>query len=218
MSKQVADARICCRQIVIVFEPVAEHRLGVTQIDPAVAVVGDIFGPSRQHASYVARSVKEDIVDEYLSLGSAAHRAGNTHADRDLLNVRRINRRELAQGDVPLLVNVTENRIYLPILMCEHKPAPAPQLGTASIGGVVQGFVGDTLELMPGAKVATYRPGGEVYQTSSIYNGTYHFYNIPPGTYFVYAQTWVNDALLTDSATVTVVADERNYEVNLMLQ
>ena len=102
--------------------------------------------------------------------------------------------------------------------ICTEEPIPDPEPGTASIGGLVQAVVGNLNQSMPGVTVVAYSPGGEVYQTLSIHDATCHFYNIPPGTYTVYAQTWVEGVLKFDSATVTVVSDERNYYVNLRLQ
>jgi hypothetical protein len=101
---------------------------------------------------------------------------------------------------------------------CTEWPIPEEEPGTASIGGRVRAVVGSGTQDMPGVTVVAYSQGGEVYQTLSIHDGTYHFYNIPPGTYTIYAQTWVSSRLLTDSATVTVVSDERNYYVNLTLR
>ena len=79
---------------------------------------------------------------------------------------------------------------------------------------------GSIHQLMPGVTVWAYSAGGEVYQTLSINEGEaiYRFYNIPPGTYTIYAQTWVGGVLFSDSATVTVVSDERNYYITLRLQ
>jgi hypothetical protein len=102
--------------------------------------------------------------------------------------------------------------------LCTEWPIPEEEPGTASIGGVVQGLVGGAPELMPGVTVVAYSQGGEVYRTLSIHDATYHFYNIPPGDYTVYTEAWVYGQLLVDSDTVTVVAGERNYYVNLMLR
>ena len=98
--------------------------------------------------------------------------------------------------------------------VCTEWPIPDPESGTASIGGVVRvGF-----SPMTGVEVAAYSQGGQLYRTTTIHDGSYHFYNIPPGTYHIYAEAWVSSSLLTASDTVTVVADERNYGVNLTLQ
>lgn len=78
--------------------------------------------------------------------------------------------------------------------------------------------VGGVPQPLSGADVWTYSQGGQVYHTTSIHDGTYHFYNIPPGTYTVYAEAWVSGVLKVATSTVTVVADERNYNVHLLVQ
>ena len=102
---------------------------------------------------------------------------------------------------------------------CTEWPIPDPEPGTASIGGLARAMVqGVPQPLPPGENVWAYMPGGEVLHTTTIHDGTYHFYNIPPGTYTVYAETWVGNNMETGTTTVTVVADERNYHVNILLQ
>lgn len=102
--------------------------------------------------------------------------------------------------------------------VCTEQPIPDPVPGTASIGGLVRAMLGGVPQPLTGAEVWAYSQGGEVYYTRSIHDGTYHFYNIPPGTYWIYSEAWVGGYLRTDSTTVTVVADERNYSVHLLLQ
>ncbi len=103
--------------------------------------------------------------------------------------------------------------------VCTVWPIPDDEPGTASFGGQVSVIGEFNIPIpMPGATVLAYAQGGEVYQTRSIHDGTYHFYNIPPGTYFVYAEAWVDQELRTATTTVTVGPDERNYNVNLLLQ
>jgi hypothetical protein len=102
--------------------------------------------------------------------------------------------------------------------VCSDWPIPDPVDGTASFGGLVRGMTGAVPQVLTGVRVMAYSRGGQVYRTLSIHDGTYHFYNVPPGTYTVYAEAWAGGYLLVDSATVTVVANERNYGVNLLLQ
>jgi len=102
--------------------------------------------------------------------------------------------------------------------VCASWPIPADEAGTASIGGVVRAVPGGVPQYMKGVDVLAYSPGGQIYRTRSIQGGYYHFYNVPPGTYYVYAESWVNGVLLSASATVMVVSGERNYGVNLTLQ
>ncbi len=102
--------------------------------------------------------------------------------------------------------------------VCTYWPIPDPVPGTASIGGSVRTLVGGAPQYLTGVDVWAYSQGGEVLRTRTIQDGTYHFYNIPPGTYTVYSAAWVSGQLRWDSTTVTVVADERNYNVDLLLK
>jgi hypothetical protein len=99
--------------------------------------------------------------------------------------------------------------------VCTTFPIPDPESGMASFGGrVLRGGVTAT----PGVSVVAYSPGGETYRTISIQDGTYHFYNVPPGTYYVDAEMWVGGVLWVGSNTVTVVADDHdNDDVDLSL-
>jgi hypothetical protein len=102
--------------------------------------------------------------------------------------------------------------------VCKEWPIPAVEPGTASFGGLVRGMTGAVPEVLTGVRVVAYSYGGQVHRTLSIHDGTYHFYNVPPGTYIIYAQAWVGGYLLVDSSSVTVVTNERNYNVPLLLQ
>ncbi len=103
--------------------------------------------------------------------------------------------------------------------VCTHWPIPDPVAGTASFGGLIStlGEYNATIRL-PGADVWAYARGGEVYHTRAIQDGSYHFYNVPAGDYVIYAEAWVSESLRMASTQITVVPDERNYAVNLLLQ
>jgi len=110
---------------------------------------------------------------------------------------------------------------YLDDLECEvctEWPIPDEEAGTASIGGGVQVLAGGFLQTLQGVDVWAYSRGGEVYSTVTIHDGTYHFYNIPPGVYTIYSEMWIGGGLRFATTTVTVAAGERNYGVNLILQ
>ena len=72
--------------------------------------------------------------------------------------------------------------------------------------------------IFPGADVWAYTQGTDVLHTRSIHDGTYHFYNVQPGNYIVYAEAWVGGALRTVSASVDVEAGDALDSVNLLLQ
>ena len=98
--------------------------------------------------------------------------------------------------------------------VCTEWPIPDDQEGTASIGGLT--YVGSSAPT-PGVRVRAYSQGGSIYRTVSIHDGSYHFYNIPPGRYFIYAEVWVDSILHVGSAEVMVVSDERNDGVHMLL-
>jgi hypothetical protein len=99
--------------------------------------------------------------------------------------------------------------------MCTYWPIPPDVPGTASFGGLVQVLVQGIPQTRQGINVWAYSPGGQVYNTYTIQDGTYHFYNVPAGTYTIYAEFWEGSVLHYTTRTVTVAADERNYGVDL---
>lgn len=107
----------------------------------------------------------------------------------------------------------------LSMQVCTTWPVPPDQINTASVGGLVRTRGQNNIPvLLPGADVWAYAQGGEILRTRAIHDGTYRFYNIPPGTYIIYAEAWMSGQLRTATTQVTVAANERNYDVNLLLQ
>ncbi|MEJ5312089.1 MAG: TadE/TadG family type IV pilus assembly protein [Anaerolineae bacterium] len=107
----------------------------------------------------------------------------------------------------------------LSMQVCTTWPVPPDQPDTASVGGLVRTRGQNNLPvILPGADVWAYAQGGEVLHTRTIQDGTYHFYNITPGTYVIYAEAWISGQLRMATTQVTVVANERNYNINLLLQ
>ena len=103
--------------------------------------------------------------------------------------------------------------------ICTEWPIPDPITNTASIGGLLSTLNEYHVSVpTPNAAVQAYRQGGVVHRTTSIQDGTYHFYNIEPGTYLIYAQIWQDSVLHTAITNVTVSANERNYSINMLLQ
>ncbi|MBN2007343.1 MAG: pilus assembly protein [Anaerolineae bacterium] len=105
--------------------------------------------------------------------------------------------------------------------MCTLWPIPDPIDGTVSLGGKLTTRIsGGTLRVaLTGADVWAYTQNGEIYHTTSIQDGSYHFYNLPQaGTYIVYSEATVDGQLRTAVASVTLNPGERNYNINLFLQ
>ncbi len=103
--------------------------------------------------------------------------------------------------------------------LCTSWPVPSEEAGTASFGGTITTRGENNVPtILPGTDVWAYAQGGDVLHTRSIQDGAYHFYNVPPGTYIIYAEAWVGGELRTVSTSVTVAADERKFDVNLLLQ
>ncbi|HNT76210.1 MAG TPA: TadE/TadG family type IV pilus assembly protein [Anaerolineae bacterium] len=105
--------------------------------------------------------------------------------------------------------------------VCTRWPIPDPIPGTVSFGGsITSEAAGTGLRVpLPGATVWAYTQAGDTFQTASIHDGTYHFYNLTqPGTYVVYAEAVVEGELRTAVANVTLAANDRNYNVNMFLQ
>jgi regulation of enolase protein 1 (concanavalin A-like superfamily) len=102
--------------------------------------------------------------------------------------------------------------------ICTTEPIPEDEPGTASFGGLVEVLLAGVPTKMPGLKVLAYAPGGQLYRTTTIHDSTYHFYNIPPGTYTVQAYVTVGGYEYWSSTEITLVADERNYGLDLLLQ
>jgi hypothetical protein len=105
--------------------------------------------------------------------------------------------------------------------MCTYWDIPEPIPGMASFGGNVQLIThGGVPRSLQGVDVWAYSPQGGVHYTQSIQDGTYHFYNVPPGTYTVYAEYWeggVGGTLYTAITVVTVGADEQINTAHLYL-
>ena len=101
--------------------------------------------------------------------------------------------------------------------VCTGWPPPDPVPDTASVGGEVRVLVNGVPRTLQGVDVWAYSVGGTVFHTVTIHDGTYHFYNIPPGVYTIYSETWIGGSARFATTTVTVGANERDYGVNLFL-
>lgn len=103
--------------------------------------------------------------------------------------------------------------------VCTEWPTPEPEAGTATFGGKLTTLGEYNIPtILTGANVWAYAQGSEVYKTQSIHDGTYRFYNMPPGTYQIYAEEWVGGTLRIASTSVTVEAGDDTDNLNLLLQ
>jgi hypothetical protein len=90
--------------------------------------------------------------------------------------------------------------------VCTTQPLPDPR--DNSLGGKTM----LNQSLRPGTNVWAYKmqgggmAGGPVYTTYSIQDGTYHFYNLPAGTYLIYAEYWLGGTRYSGQAVATVPA------------
>lgn len=71
---------------------------------------------------------------------------------------------------------------------CTTQPKPSP-ITTRITGRVTLHFSNGTVSNLPGVKVWAYAQDNQnVYETFSIQDGEYNFYNLPPGEYTIFAQ------------------------------
>jgi hypothetical protein len=82
--------------------------------------------------------------------------------------------------------------------VCTTQPLPSPV--NTSLGGTVT----VNQALRPGANVWAYMTNGPVFSTYSIQDGTYHFYNLPAGTYLIYAEYWQSGTRFTAQTYATI--------------
>jgi regulation of enolase protein 1 (concanavalin A-like superfamily) len=102
--------------------------------------------------------------------------------------------------------------------ICTTEPIPPDLPDTASFGGLIEVLLNARPTKMPGIQVWAFAPGGVLFSTKTIHDSTYHFYNVPPGTYTIYAEVWTDGILYSSTMEVTVVTNERNYGVDMLLQ
>ena len=89
--------------------------------------------------------------------------------------------------------------------LCTEWDTPDAEAGMAAFGGLVTTRGENNVPVKCREPILlAYTQGGEVLQTRSIHDGTYHFYNVEPGTYLIFADAWVSGQLRTVTASVTV--------------
>lgn len=102
--------------------------------------------------------------------------------------------------------------------ICTTQPEPEDIPGTSSFGGLVQVLLGGRPIHSTAIPVWAFAPDGELVHTTTIHDSTYHFYNVSPASYTIYAEVWMGGVLYASSAEVDVTAGEHNYAVDLLLQ
>jgi hypothetical protein len=95
--------------------------------------------------------------------------------------------------------------------MCTYWPPPAVDPGKASFGGLVTIIEGTRPLFVKGVDVYAFTiDGSGVYEhTTTIQDGSYHFYNLPIGLYKIYA-VYRDDRLNADVKTLTVGIGDRS--------
>ncbi len=140
-----------------------------------------------------------------------------------------LNLHDYAGGSVQLYWDATHDEDYdgtyfyideVSAQLCTVWEVPPIDPNKGSFGGVVSALDerGAVLPL-PGATVWAYTQDGSQYQTVSIQDGSYHFYNLPPGTYTVYGEAWVDGALRTAVyPSLALAAGDMRDDIDLPLR
>jgi hypothetical protein len=82
--------------------------------------------------------------------------------------------------------------------ICTTQPLPSPI--NTSLGGTIT----VNQARRPGVNVWAYMTNGPVFSTYSIQDGSYHFYNMPAGTYLIYAEYWLSGTRFTAQTFATI--------------
>jgi hypothetical protein len=109
--------------------------------------------------------------------------------------------------------------------ICTKWPVPPLDPTKVSIGGQALVFINGWWTERQGVNVWAYGQEGGSHHTVTIQDGSYYFYNIPPGTYRIYAEVWIGErgqpgSVLRYSHPLTVRADVQGTnisDVNLFL-
>jgi hypothetical protein len=102
---------------------------------------------------------------------------------------------------------------------CTTQSLPAT-ISTRLTGQITLNYGGDQIETKELVKVWAYAPDGKVYETITIQNGEYNFYNLPPGTYNIFAQHYQQQgtqmATLAGDRTADLMASH-TYDLPLVV-
>ena len=121
---------------------------------------------------------------------------------------------------------VAHTKFYVDDVRCEictTNPTPTPEAGTGILWGDLRvRRSGGGSVMMPGVPVWLYAENGEFFVTTAIHDSTYHFYNVPPGTYTLYSETWIvgqtGQELYTFVDTVIINIAQSPQRFNITLQ
>lgn len=105
--------------------------------------------------------------------------------------------------------------------LCTAWPIPEHESGMATIGGraTTRSGSGKTVAVV-GADVWAYQRGTpNSYHTRALQDGSFHFYNVPPGEYVIYAEgLWGGEGIRYATVSLEVAADEVRDDLTLFLE
>ncbi len=105
--------------------------------------------------------------------------------------------------------------------VCTAWPIPEHVSGMAAIGGraTTRSMSGKTIAVV-GADVWAYLRGStQSYHTRTLQDGSFHFYNVPPGEYVIYAEgLWGGEGIRYATVSLNVTADEIRDDLTLFLE
>ena len=93
--------------------------------------------------------------------------------------------------------------------MCTFWAPPPVDPALASFGGLVTVVQQGRPQWPQGVDVHAYSPNGTYRHTQTIQDGSYHFYNLPQGTYTIYA-IYQDDQVNAQIMTVTIGIGDRS--------
>lgn len=93
--------------------------------------------------------------------------------------------------------------------LCTYWPPPPIDPAKASFGGLVTVVQQGRPQWLRGVDVYAYSPNGTFQHTQTIQDGSYHFYNLPTGTYTIYA-IYQDDRVNAQTMSVAIDLGDRS--------